>query len=79
METSTKQNRVAFAILQTAIILLGLTVYAAGVVLFILPLDMIAAGTTGLGLFAQHFFAIPLSGFCLEREEPSPAREGKTA
>ena len=43
METSTKQNRVAFAILQTAIILLGLTVYAAGVVLFILPLDMIAA------------------------------------
>ena len=63
METSTKQNRVAFAILQTAIILLGLTVYAAGVVLFILPLDMIAAGTTGLGLFAQHFFAIPLSGF----------------
>ena len=63
METATKQNRVAFAIIQTAIILLGLTVYAAGVVLFILPLDMIAAGTTGLGLFAQHFFAIPLSGF----------------
>ena len=64
METSeTKQNRAASAVIQTAVILFGLTVYAAGVVLFILPLDMIAAGTTGLGLMAQHFFGIPLSGF----------------
>ena len=64
METSeTKQNKAASAVIQTAVILFGLTVYAAGVVLFILPLDMIAAGTTGLGLMAQHFFGIPLSGF----------------
>lgn len=64
METSeTKQNKAASVIIQTAVILFGLTVYAAGVVLFILPLDMIAAGTTGLGLMAQHFFGIPLSGF----------------
>ena len=64
METSeTKQNMAASVVIQTAVILFGLTVYAAGVVLFILPLDMIAAGTTGLGLMAQHFFGIPLSGF----------------
>ena len=44
METSeTKQNKAASVVIQTAVILFGLTVYAAGVVLFILPLDMIAA------------------------------------
>ena len=43
METSeTKQNKAASVIIQTAIILGScLTVYAAGVVLFILPSDMI--------------------------------------
>ena len=53
METpETKKNKAAAAVIQTAIILFCLTVYAAGVVLFILPSDMIAAGATGLGLFA---------------------------
>lgn len=41
----------------------GLSVYAAGVALFVLPMDMIAAGTTGLGLVAQHYWGIPLSIF----------------
>lgn len=64
METpETKKNKAASAGIQTAIILFCLTVYAAGVVLFILPSDMIAAGATGLGLFAEHYFGIPLSGF----------------
>ena len=64
MQTETTQkNRPAAIAVQTAIILIGLTIYAAGVVLFILPSDMIAAGTTGLGLIAEHFFGIPLSGF----------------
>lgn len=64
METpETKKNKAAAAVIQTAIILFCLTVYAAGVVLFILPSDMIAAGATGLGLFAEHYFGIPLSGF----------------
>ena len=62
METpETKKNKAASAVTQTAIILFCLTVYAAGVVLFILPSDMIAAGATGLGLFAEHYFGIPLS------------------
>ena len=64
METpEIKKNKAASAVTQTAIILFCLTVYAAGVVLFILPSDMIAAGATGLGLFAEHYFGIPLSGF----------------
>ena len=64
METpETKKNKAPSAVIQTAIILFCLTVYAAGVVLFILPSDMIAAGATGLGLFAEHYFGIPLSGF----------------
>ncbi len=48
---------------QIAIILFGLTCYACGVVFFILPLDMIAAGTTGIALVAEHLWGIPLSGF----------------
>ena len=44
METpETKKNKAASAVIQTAIILFCLTVYAAGVVLFILPSDMIEA------------------------------------
>ena len=55
METpETKKNKAASAVIQTAIILFCLTVYAAGVVLFILPSGMIAAGATGMGLFAEH-------------------------
>lgn len=48
---------------QAVIIMGGLTVYALGVALFILPVDMIAAGTTGMALAAEHYWGIPLSGF----------------
>lgn len=44
---------------QIAIILFGLTCYACGVVFFILPLDMIAAGTTGIALVAEHLWVSP--------------------
>ena len=46
------------------IIMAGLSVYAAGVALFVLPMDMIAAGTTGLGLVAQHYWGPPPFDFC---------------
>lgn len=49
--------------LQVLIIMAGLTLYALGVVLFILPMDMIAAGTTGLALAAEHYWGIPMAGF----------------
>ncbi|MCI8454177.1 MAG: YitT family protein [Lachnospiraceae bacterium] len=58
-----KENKAVRLALQTAIILTALIVYAAGVVLFILPLNMIAAGSTGLALIVQHLWGIPLSAF----------------
>lgn len=45
------------------IILLGNTIYALAVVMFILPNDLITGGTTGLGIFMQNQFGIPLSIF----------------
>lgn len=45
------------------IILAGLTIYAFGVALFVLPLDMIAAGTTGMALLANRLWGIPISTF----------------
>lgn len=48
---------------QVAIIVFGLTVYAFGVAMFVLPLDMIAAGTTGMALLAQRLWGIPISTF----------------
>lgn len=44
-------------------ILIGNTIYALGVVVFILPNNLITGGTTGLGLAFEHYFHIPLSGF----------------
>lgn len=48
---------------QMLLIIAALTVFAFGVALFILPLDMIAAGTTGLALVVEHVWGIPLSVF----------------
>ena len=45
------------------LILLGNTIYALAVVLFILPDDLITGGTTGLALSFNHFFQIPISLF----------------
>lgn len=45
------------------LIFLGNTMYSLGVVLFILPAGLITGGTTGLGLFFQHFLRIPLNLF----------------
>lgn len=45
------------------LILLGNTLYALGVVLFIVPNGLVTGGTTGLGLAAHHFFDIPMSSF----------------
>lgn len=48
---------------QCFMVIVGLTIYVAGVAFFILPLDMIAAGTTGIALVMQKMFGIPLSVF----------------
>ena len=45
------------------LILLGNTIYCLAVVMFILPNDLISGGTTGLGLFFNHYFQIPIEYF----------------
>lgn len=44
-------------------ILAGNTIYAAAVVMFILPNNLITGGTTGLALFFNHQFNIPITLF----------------
>ena len=46
-----------------AIILLGNTIYALGVVMFIIPNGLITGGTTGLALLFNRQFDIPISMF----------------
>ena len=57
-----KQNYRKLAV-KILTILVGLTCYAIGTALFVLPTEMIAAGTTGLALLAEHYWGISLSGF----------------
>ena len=47
------------------LILLGNTIYALAIVAFILPSNIIAGGTTGLGLVVGHYFGLPLHIFVL--------------
>lgn len=45
------------------LILVGNTIYALGIVFFVLPSGLITGGTTGLGLFFRHYFGLPLNMF----------------
>lgn len=45
------------------LILFGNTTYALGIVMFVLPADLITGGTTGLALSMEHFFGVPISVF----------------
>ena len=58
-----KDKNVSKLIKQVSIIIVGLTIYAFGVAVFVLPTDMIAAGTTGIALLAQRLWGIPISTF----------------
>lgn len=44
-------------------VILGNTIYCLGIVAFILPLDLITGGTTGLGLILEHYFHVPIELF----------------
>lgn len=48
---------------QLLFILGGNTIYALGVVLFLLPGGLITGGTTGLALTVNHYFQVPISAF----------------
>ena len=64
MGTMTAKNKnVGKLIRQVMIIILGLTIYAFGLAVFVLPTDMIAGGTTGMALLANRLWGIPISTF----------------
>ena len=44
-------------------VILGNTIYALAVTMFILPNGLITGGTTGLAIVANHYFQIPVTGF----------------
>lgn len=44
-------------------ILIGNTIYALGVTMFILPNDLITGGTTGMAIFLNSTFNIPITIF----------------
>ena len=52
-----------FAAGKLLLVLLGNTLYALAIALFVLPSGLITGGTTGLGLVAQHLLGLPLSAF----------------
>ncbi|WP_246240862.1 YitT family protein [Anaerocolumna sedimenticola] len=47
------------------IVILGNFIYAAGVVFFILPSELITGGTTGIAISINHFIGLPVSYFVL--------------
>ena len=52
-------------LLSLLVVLLGNTVYALSVKLFLLPADLISCGTTGIALVVNELTGIPLTGFIL--------------
>lgn len=44
-------------------VVLGNTIHALSVTLFLLPAELISCGTTGIGLVMEHLFHIPLATF----------------
>ena len=58
-----KKQTAVREIIRLCQIVLGNAMYAAAVVLFIVPNGLITGGTTGLALFASHTMGIPISLF----------------
>ena len=52
-------------VLPLLMVLLGNTIYALSVKLFLLPANLISCGTTGIALVVNQLTGIPLSGFIL--------------
>ena len=58
-----KEVKDIFDIKKIFFVLLGNTIYAAGLAAFVLPTGLITGGTTGLGLIANHYFGLPIEIF----------------
>lgn len=64
MKAETKKElKDIFDIKKIFFVLLGNTIYAAGLAAFVLPTGLITGGTTGLGLIANHYFGLPIEMF----------------
>lgn len=46
-------------------ILLGNAIMALGIVVFVLPNDLMTGGTTGLSLIVENYTSLPISAFVL--------------
>lgn len=58
-----KELKGTFDIKKIFFVLLGNTIYSAGIVAFVLPTGMITGGTTGLGLIANTYFGVSIELF----------------
>ncbi len=56
-------NKLIKLLINVLMIIVGNTIYAAGVVLFILPTGLITGGTTGIALIINHFTGMQISAF----------------
>lgn len=63
MEQVSGHTRARQAVGNVLLVLLGNTLYALGVTLFILPSGLITGGTTGLALVFEHAFGLPITWF----------------
>ena len=64
MKAETKKElKDIFDLKRLFFVILGNTIYAAGIAAFVLPTGLITGGTTGLGLIANHYFQIPIELF----------------
>ena len=62
-EETKKELKDIFDLKRLFFVILGNTIYAAGIAAFVLPTGLITGGTTGLGLIANHYFQIPIELF----------------
>ena len=60
---SKKELRSIFNLKKIFFVLLGNTIYCAGIVAFVLPTALVTGGTTGLGLIVNHYFGVPIELF----------------
>ena len=60
---SKKKLRSIFNLKKIFFVLLGNTIYCAGIVAFVLPTGLVTGGTTGLGLIVNHYFGVPIELF----------------
>ena len=64
MKAETKKElKDIFDLKRLFFVILGNTIYAAGIAAFVIPTGLITGGTTGLGLIANHYFQIPIELF----------------